>query len=55
MADFGRVERDLKLEFAKAAHRIKPNVPLSWLWLLEWASGQSLLYPAAGVKENGNG
>jgi hypothetical protein len=33
-------ERDRCLALAVAAHSIKPGVPLSWLWLLEWASGQ---------------
>jgi hypothetical protein len=52
MADFNRAQREHKLRFAEAAHQAKPNVPLSWLWLLEWASGLSILY---APKENKHG
>lgn len=38
-------ERSRKLEFAALAHAIQPGVPLSWLWLLEWAAGQNFLFP----------
>lgn len=49
--DLTLAQRERKLQFAEEAHRIKPNVPLSWLWLLEWASGQAFLFltlPAEG-------
>jgi hypothetical protein len=37
-------DRKRKLEFAKLAHEIKPSVPISWLWLLEWASGVTIFH-----------
>jgi hypothetical protein len=35
--------RECRLQMARAAHEIRPNVPLSWLFLLEWASGEQIL------------
>lgn len=37
--------RARKLEFAMAAHQVKPDIPVSWMWLLEWAARQEFLFP----------